>query len=294
AAMQAWRAHGRGWLWRPLLDAPRDALLAWARGEALDWIEDPSNADDTLDRNYLRARVLPLLRERWPHAGMAFARSAALAAEAVGLLEAEDARALDSVRVGAADVLDARALLVLPRARRARVLRRWIHALGLPPLPARGVASVESDLLQAAPDSGATYAWADACLQRCRDLLHAGRQREPLPRDWRTTWDARTPLALPGGGVLRLEGAVFEHPVTVHARQGGERITLPGRRHSHALKHVLQERAVPPWERAQLPLLSDAEGAVLAAGDRIVSAALAAWLEARGARLAWTRPAGNV
>lgn len=294
AAMQAWRAHGRGWLWRPLLDAPRDALLAWARGEALDWIEDPSNADDTLDRNYLRARVLPLLRERWPHAGMAFARSAALAAEAVGLLEAEDARALDSVRAGAADVLDARALLVLPRARRARVLRRWIHALGLPPLPASGVASVESDLLQAAPDSGATYAWADACLQRWRDLLHAGRQRAPLPRDWRTTWDGRTPLAPPGGGVLRLEGAVFEHPVTVHARQGGERITLPGRRHSHALKHVLQERAVPPWERAQLPLLSDAEGAVLAAGDRIVSATLAAWLEARSARLAWTRPAGNV
>src|SRR5690606_31274288 len=182
----------RGWLWRPLLDAPRDALLAWARGEALDWIEDPSNADDTLDRNYLRARVLPLLRERWPHAGAAFARSAALAAEAVGLLEAEDARSLDSVRAGPADVLDARALLVLPRARRARVLRRWIHALGLPPLPASGVASVESDLLQAAPDSGAAYAWADACLQRWRGPLHAGLRRQPLPRGWRTTWDART------------------------------------------------------------------------------------------------------
>src|SRR5690606_24828485 len=71
---------------------------------------------------------------------------------------------------------------------------------------------------------------------------------------------------------------------------GGERITLPGRRHSHALKHVLQERAVPPWERAQLPLLSDADGAVLAAGDRTGSAALATWLEARRARPAWTPP----
>ena len=30
-------------------------------------------------------------------------------------------------------------------------------------------------------------------------------------------------------------------PFMVHPRGGGERITLPGRSHSHALKHVLQE-----------------------------------------------------
>ena len=63
---------------------------------------------------------------------------------------------------------------------------------------------------------------------------------------------------------------------------------LAGRAHSHALKHVLQDQGVPPWRRERLPLLSDADGELLAAGDAILSARLDAWLRGRGARLRWT------
>ena len=77
----------------------------------------------------------------------------------------------------------------------------------------------------------------------------------------------------------------------MRARRGGERIRLPGRAHSHALKHVLQERAVPPWVRERLPLLLDADGALLAAGDIAVAESLARWLHDAGLRLAW-RQAG--
>ena len=77
----------------------------------------------------------------------------------------------------------------------------------------------------------------------------------------------------------------LEKPVMAHARRGGERICLAGRLHAHALKHVLQERAVPPWDRARLPLLSTVDGVLLAAGDGVLSAAFEAWLRARGARL---------
>jgi len=63
------------------------------------------------------------------------------------------------------------------------------------------------------------------------------------------------------------------HPaLRVTARHGGERIHLPGRSHSHALKHVLQALDLPPWQRRHLPLLRDQAGQVLAAGDRIHSA----------------------
>src|SRR3546814_19153954 len=78
-----------------------------------------------------------------------------------------------------------------------------------------------------------------------------------------TLFRSREPLALPTGGELRLEGAgAFDAPLRVHARHGGERIRLPGRDHSHALKHVLQDLGVPPWQREHLPLLSDASGEV--------------------------------
>ncbi|HZW19607.1 MAG TPA: tRNA lysidine(34) synthetase TilS [Luteimonas sp.] len=288
AAMRPWQRFGSGWLWRPLLAVPRAGLLAHARAHGLPWIEDPSNDDTAHDRNFLRHRVLPLLRERWPAADAALARSAALAAEAGDLLADEDASALDAARTPDPYTLSVTALAALPRARRARVLRRWVDALGLPPLPAQGVARIECDLLAAAADAGAMFEWQGCTVRRWRGLLHAGALPDPLPSTWRVAWDGRTPLALPGGGSLRLEGADgFETPLFAHARGGGERIRLPGRAHSHALKHVLQDLGVPPWRRGRLPLLSDADGRVQAAGDLVASATFDAWLRARGARLAW-------
>lgn len=290
ASMRPWRRYGRGWLWRPLLGTPRAALLAHAREHGLDWIEDPSNASIEPDRNFLRHRVLPLLRERWPHADAAFARSAGLAAETAALLDGEDRQALAAAASGDACVLDAAGLRSLPVPRRARVLRRWLEDLGLPPLPASGIAAIERDLLAAAPDADAAFAWSGAIVRAWHGRLHAGWIEQPLPRGWHARWDGKAPLLLPTGDVLRIEPATgFDRAVTVHARRGGERMRLPGRSHSHALKHVLQELGVPPWERGRLPLLADETGEVLAAGDRIHSASFAQWLHDTGTRLAWQR-----
>jgi len=288
AAMRPWQRFAGGWLWRPLLDVPRARLLAHANAHGLRWIEDPSNEDTAHDRNFLRHRVLPLLRERWPEADAALARSAALAAESRGLLAEGDDAALAAARTPDARVLSTRALDALPRARRARVLRRWIETLGLPPLPAQGIARIETDLLAAGTDTGAAFEWHGARVRRWRDLLHADAHCAPLAQDWYAHWDGREPLALPTGGELRLDGAdAFDAPLRAHARRGGERIRLPGRDHSHALKHVLQDLGVPPWQRERLPLLSDIDGDVQAAGDLAVSAGLDAWLRARHARLRW-------
>src|SRR4029077_5601171 len=88
AAMPARAAFARGALVRPLLSWSRAELTAWVRSQGLEWIEDPSNAELRHDRNYLRTRVLPLIRERWPAAAATVARAARHAAEAQRLLEA--------------------------------------------------------------------------------------------------------------------------------------------------------------------------------------------------------------
>lgn len=301
-AMRPLRRFGPGWQWRPLLALPRALLLAYANSHGLDWIEDPSNAEPDPDRNFLRLQVLPLLRTRWPHAAAALARSARLCADADALLAGEEASLLGepgpgSLRAGEGfDTLHVPPLLALPAERRARLLRRWLAGVGLPPLPARGMERIELDLLHARSDAQAAFAWSGARVLRWRDFLHADRPRAPLPPDWSTGWDGRAPLELPDGGRLRLAGADgdavagFEAPLRVHARRGGERIVLPGRNHSHALKQVLQERGVPPWRRAHLPLLSDAQGRLQAAGDIACSAQLDRWLRAHGWRLDWQPP----
>ena len=123
-AMRPWRRFGPGWLWRPLLDLPRQALVDYARAHGLDWIEDPSNASDDHDRNYLRRRVLSLLRARWPQADAALSQAAALQRETTALLDQGDRQALAAARTVDPAWLDAGRLATLPAARRARALRR--------------------------------------------------------------------------------------------------------------------------------------------------------------------------
>ena len=283
-AMRPWRVFGRGRLWRPLLAQPREALHQHAIAHDLRWIEDPSNAGERFDRNFLRNRVMPLLRERWPHADSAFARSAELSAGAADALAQIDDAALDALIDG--DSLPSPALRALPADARARLLRRWVAHLGLPPLPADGVRRIESELLPAAEDRIPHYDWSDARIAQWRGRLHASRRAGEWPLDWQCDWDGSAPLALPDGSMLALEGAPrFDAAVQVRARVGGERIVLPGRDHSHQLKHVLQDSGLPPWQRARLPLLFAADGSLLAAGTDILAAPFAEWLSKNSARL---------
>jgi tRNA(Ile)-lysidine synthase len=294
AAMRPWRRFGDGWLWRPLLEMPRSALLAYAEAHGLRWIEDPTNADLAFDRNFLRHRVLPLLHTRWPQAGTGFARAAALAAESADLLAGHDRAALVDVRAdaGDGDALSVPALRALPPPERARVLRLWATTLGWPPLSAAAVARIDAHLVDAtiAPDRQPMVDWQGRSVRRWRDALHAVDPAHALPVGWHADWDGHVPLALPNGDRLALVGTkVLPVPCRVHARVGGERLRLPGRTHRHTLKHLLQDAGLPPWERARLPLLGTADGELLAAGDRFLDAGFAHWLADRGARLAWTR-----
>ncbi|MFI8718541.1 tRNA lysidine(34) synthetase TilS [Stenotrophomonas sp. NPDC077464] len=287
AAIRAHAPFAAGSIWRPLLHLPRSALQAHAQAHALHWIDDPSNASDAADRNFLRLHVLPLLQQRWPHADAAFARSAELSAQAQRLLDTSDQDTLRRCTVSPG-VLDCARLQRQPRERRARLLRHWVRSAGQPPLPAAGVQAIERDVLPATQDADAQFAWQGVRIRRWRGHLYLLPMALALPLDWRVNWDGSTPLALPDGGELALLGRRrLPEPVQVSARRGGERIQLPGRSHTHALKDLLQQRGLPPWQRRQLPLLY-AGDALLAAGDRVIGAPLQHWLDEHDAQLRWT------
>lgn len=79
--MPTTRPLAGGALWRPLLALPRATLLAYAQRHGLHWLNDPSNTDEQLDRNYLRHRVLPQIQARWPEAGSHLQRVASVSVQ---------------------------------------------------------------------------------------------------------------------------------------------------------------------------------------------------------------------
>ncbi|NIR59118.1 MAG: tRNA lysidine(34) synthetase TilS, partial [Gammaproteobacteria bacterium] len=146
AGMPMCRPLGAGWHLRPLLDWERADLHAYARAQGLEWVEDASNRDTGIDRNYLRHIVLPALRERWPGAPATLARAARHQAEAAELLVAlgrADARAAADAAPG---TLRASALRDLPAPRQRNLLRAWIARAGLPAPSAAQLERVRLDV----------------------------------------------------------------------------------------------------------------------------------------------------
>ena len=76
SAMPAAGRLGRKILWRPLLGVSRPEIVAYARAQDLAWVEDESNANEALTRNFLRLRIGPLLAQRFPRWRESLARAA--------------------------------------------------------------------------------------------------------------------------------------------------------------------------------------------------------------------------
>ncbi len=127
------RQVGAATLLRPLLDFSRSELVEWANAAALDWIEDDSNRDTALSRNFLRQRVLPVLREHWPAAETAIASSAGWLHQEQTLLEEVASEDLGRCarRDGEGLALRIDKMLELSAPRRANLLRYWLLQFGV-------------------------------------------------------------------------------------------------------------------------------------------------------------------
>ncbi|HSY06172.1 MAG TPA: tRNA lysidine(34) synthetase TilS [Steroidobacteraceae bacterium] len=297
AAMPEVAPLGRGLLVRPLLPLSRRQLADWVSARRLTYVEDDSNALLQLDRNYLRLRVLPLIRERWPAAAATVARAARHAAEAQRLLDAQGAADVARARWG--DELAAWTLRALPADRRRNALRFWIAQHGVQAPAASRLTEMAGPLLAARSDAQPFVAWGAARVQRQGDLLYLQEQRETLAAPaavaWR--WRGQPACRLPGvGGTLALQrdghGPLdldrLPPRLLLRPRRGGERLRPVRGGPRRALKSLLQEAGVPPAQRRDLPLVFAGEQLIAAADLWLDESVQAGPASRRRARLRWT------
>ena len=307
AGMAARRPLGAGELWRPLLGVSRRELEDYARSHRLSWIEDESNDDLQFDRNFLRHRVMPTLRERWPHLVESWGQSAVLCAESEALLEDYAREDLARLTLESADphaaagwVLSLPGLQGLSTARRHQVLRVWFRERGVPGLNRDRLAEVDRQLIDGREDAGACVAWEGWALRRFRQglyLLNGTSLEAPLPsQPIPVDLSGSGRVVLPGGAVLVFEREDFGGngprlaaglpELSIRWRQGGERCQPEGRAHSQTLKKLLQEYTLAPWWRARQPLIYSGE-TLVAAGDLWVCKGFSAAPGQPGYRLRW-------
>ncbi|MET0281754.1 MAG: tRNA lysidine(34) synthetase TilS, partial [Steroidobacteraceae bacterium] len=162
------------WLLRPLLCAQREAVAAYAREQALEWSEDPTNSQPRFDRNYLRAAVLPVLKSRWPAAARTALRSARHSAAAAAAVAEAAARDLDAAADGAD--IEVAVLRRFSAPRRAALLRLWLARAGLRAPNERHLAQIET-MMAARVDAHPLLQLPDGDIRRAHGRLCVLRKR---------------------------------------------------------------------------------------------------------------------
>lgn len=295
AAMPALAGFGPGKLARPLLGFSRAELQVWAQAQKLIWLDDPSNADERFDRNYLRRQIIPMIRARWPAARETVSRSARHCADTLGALtalaEADLVRCADPE--GHTLTVDGLQALDEPRAK--NLLRHWLQKLQLPSPPSHKLEQVFTEILTAGDDRNPCVSWDGAELRRYRNRLYglsplpespAGevrlRRGEPMQLGPNL---GRLSLVPATGGGLRASACPVEG-FRVAFRAGGEVCQPVGRTHHRPLKKWLQEYGVVPWMRERLPLVY-AGNELAAVASLFVCAPFAAGKGEPGLRIEW-------
>lgn len=274
--------HGR--VVRPLLGVPRSALLAALTTAAVTGIEpvdDPTNRNLDVPRNWVRHRLLPSLAADDPDLSPVLApRLARLAGKARAASAALDRRLAGSLPLRTVEegvAVEREALAGLP----GEILPfafAWLHRRAGAPYPAAGAAREELlRQLERGPgagcDCGGGWRW-----EASGDLLALRRMVEIPERvpDFTYTLEVPGELHIPEiSARVRVERRAVEpwmfegsphraglalplaegDRVTIRNRRPGDRIRPLGASGSRRLKDVLIDRRVPRQVRERLPLL---------------------------------------
>ncbi|MEM7416545.1 MAG: tRNA lysidine(34) synthetase TilS [Gemmatimonadota bacterium] len=283
------RAEGR---LRPLLPFSRGEIEAYARARALAWVEDETNASSDFARNVLRSEIIPRIETAVaPGARAALARLAANArddrvawAEVLSLLDDSLGVRVDE----SALVADRDALGALGPALQRRVLLSWIARLG-GRVDRAGVERARRFLVDGRSGHGVDLVGGmrfdleldQVVLTRAADgTLSGGEEDAPveigspvrgvgeatiggasIPVAWAAHTHAVQREHVGDGVEERFSIGALRFPLTVRGRRPGDRIAMAGG--TRKVKKVLLEARIASRARDEMPLLVDAEGAVL-------------------------------
>ena len=243
------RRVGQARLYRPLLQLTRQTIVEYARVNDLAWVEDESNADLSLDRNYIRHSALPIIEARWPEVRERLLSALERDGRARSILTKHQSEQLDAVRVQP-DCLDLEALREQSETELVELLGAWLTELG--------VGMPGGKFLREVAGALTSYRLIDARsgqleIRQNRDRLYALKSLPAAKLKQFLLSPGETSLS---GGALNndiVEGkGLCQGDYCVRFRQGGETLR---QRHDRSLKNLCQESGLPAWLRPRLPLI---------------------------------------
>ncbi|SFL85518.1 tRNA lysidine(34) synthetase TilS [Nitrosomonas communis] len=261
-------------LLRPLLNVSRETILQYARQHHLSWVDDESNSDTAYNRNFLRHVICPLLEQRFPAYRETCSRASQHLGEAAHLLD--ELAEIDSQCAMTAGNLHLDGLRQLSFSRAKNLLRYLFSQHGAIPPNSLKLEEILRQLLSAKADTKLHLVFGEVEIRCFKGLVRIQPKRMQSEMNVPLVWRGEHRWVLEplegmiefvqqqGMGINPTE--LIKKPVTVRLRAGGERFQPDCKRPRRSLKKLLQEAALPPWERGTLPLLFSGEQLVWVPG----------------------------
>ncbi|MBR6802345.1 MAG: tRNA lysidine(34) synthetase TilS [Kiritimatiellae bacterium] len=241
-----WDARVR--LVRPLLDETHIDQVQWLTSRGISWCEDVSNADLTIPRNAIRATLPKVL----PHFVAGVNASAELLSEENAFIAACAKAAVLEQTERVLSVKPATHMVLL-----RRILRAWLPEL---------TRHQTQRLLELPPGKVAMVA-QKRVIRRVSETQWQRLSEEKTPKPDPIVIEARGDYRFGHWRILVGDETALLRlplPLTVRARQNGDRIRPRGLRGSRKVQDVLTELHVPAAERDGYPLFCASSGVLLA------------------------------
>lgn len=269
---------------RPLLECRRDELTVYLKRHQLRFSLDKSNRDIRFKRNYIRHRLLPMLRENLnPQIERAILNMADSLATEDEFLERQVARAAKqslSVSPGGKFRLDLKRFRTYDLWLRRRLLRRCLSAVCPDKLNPDKETVERLDKLAAGVSGAVSLPGRIRGAIVCDELLIYGRAPrlsalllEPgkrLSLDWPrrsfssrvSVWRQKAPRKKPGAAKVVLDWDKLTLPLEVRPIRAGDRFVPLGMSGHKKVGDYLTDRKVPREFRDELSVVCDKKGIV--------------------------------
>jgi tRNA(Ile)-lysidine synthase len=254
-------------LWRPILNTSRSDIEMYAKQHKLKWIEDESNLNTEFDRNFIRSKVLPILKNRFNHIIKVISRSSAHLAEAQNLLD--DLAKLDlKIYLKSTKYkhkLQVKYLNKLSLSRAKNGLRYWLE-MNDQLMPSKDLLDeLLRQVLTAKKDAALKIEFSKEFeIRRYKDEIYLVQKNQNRQKSYEIVWQGESEILLPNRSKLRFAkvkgtgislAKIKDKKLIISNRKGGESFKPDLKRPTKKVKQLLQESDLPPWERENLPLI---------------------------------------
>ncbi len=256
-----------GGIARPLLTVSRAEIESYAREKQLQWVEDATNRDSSIDRNRIRWQVVPALAAMNPRLIEAVSRLSQHLQRDEDYISAQAAKAVDTIERIPCGVRWR--VQPLHPALMSRVVVAMMDACGMSQITGRDVEALVT--LAGTTRSGQVQLSQQRCGQLEHGWLVLYRPMEMSTEPW------IYPLAVPGttpapfgmftaqlveergadsGFVQHFDADAFPVDAVVRARRQGDYIRPLGAPGRMSLKKAMNMRHVPAMARESWPLVA--------------------------------------